>query len=388
MADVAAVPNPLRPTPRRLYGPGPTNVAPSVIGVMQQAMLGHLDAEFHEVLAEVVAMLRAVYRMPSGVALPLSAPGTAGMEAGMTSLVNAGDTVVVGVAGFFGERMAQAAHRRGARVVEVRAEPGDAVPNDQLVEAIDRHPETSLVAVVHAETSTGVRHPLPELAAHLRGRDVLLMADCVTSLGGIELDAEHWGVDYGFSCTQKCVGAPPGMSPIVVSERALERIRQASVRPPLMFDLDELAQYWIGRPVKYHHTVPVLQIYALHEALRLVCEEGLEARWRRHADAGGYLQDQLRQRGFDLLADPAYQLPQLSAVKVPQGVDGLQIQRRLVRDSGIEIGGPLGPSGPRIWRIGLMGVNATRDDADRALAALDDALAAADHRPAHLAATS
>lgn len=374
MTELNAAPKTLAPSARLLHGPGPTNVASSVTDVMQRPMLSHLDPEFHEVLAEVVDMLRQVYRHRSGYTLPLSLPGTAGMEVGITSLVDPGDTVVVGVAGFFGDRIAQAARRHGAHVVEVRAEPGQAVPNERIVEAVEQNPETVLVGVVHAETSTGVRHPLAELGLALRGRDVLLMADCVTSLGGIEVEPQRWGLDFSFSCSQKCLGAPAGMSPVTVSDRALERARSKRVTPPFTFDLDELANYYLQRPVKYHHTVPVLQLYALHEALRLVLEEGLEQRWQRHADAGSYLQQQLRQRNLELLADPVYQLPQLSAVRVPDGIDGPGIQRRLLHEFGMEVGGPLGGSGPRIWRIGLMGVNATRETADRTLAALDAVL--------------
>lgn len=375
MSGADSAPRPLAPTPRRLYGPGPSNVAPSVVDAMQRPLHGHLDPDFHEVLSEITGMLRRVYRHRHGYVLPLSYPGTAGMETGIMSLVDPGETVVIAAAGTFGERFVQAARRYGADVVEVRAEHGEAVPNDRIVEALDQHPQARLVGVVHAETSTGVRHPLAELAEALRGRDVLLMADCVTSLGGIEVDFDGWGIDYAYSCSQKCVGAPPGMSPVAVSERALEQARSTRVRPPYSFDLDELARYFIERPPTYHHTVPVLQLYALHEALRLVLEEGLEQRWERHADAGAYLQGKLRDRGFVLLADPAHQLPQLSAVRVPDGVDGPSVQRRLLREYGIEVGGPLGATGPRIWRIGLMGVNATRDAADEALEALEAVLA-------------
>lgn len=371
MNERLSVPSPATPSARRLYGPGPTNVAPTVATAMQQPLLSHLDPEFHGILNEVVEMLREVSRHPSGYVLPLSLPGTGGMETGIASLVDPGDTVVVGTAGFFGDRIVQAARRYGAEVVEVRAQSGEAVANDRILEAVERHPETVLVAVVHADTSTGVRHPLAELGDALRDRDVLLMADCVTSLGGIEVEPERWGVDFTFSCSQKCLGAPPGMSPVTVSERALERARAKRVRPPYLFDLDELANYYLQRPVKYHHTVPSLQLYALHEALRGLLQEGMERRWQRHADAGAYLQEQLRGRGFELLAAPAQQLPQLSAVRVPSGVDGPAVQRELLQEFGIEVGGPLGAEGPRIWRIGLMGVNATRESADEVLAALD-----------------
>jgi alanine-glyoxylate transaminase / serine-glyoxylate transaminase / serine-pyruvate transaminase len=230
--------------------------------------------------------------------------------------------------------------------------------------------------VVHAETSTGARHPLAELAGHVSGLDALLMADCVTSLGGIELEAGAWGVDYCYSCTQKCLGAPPGLSPVALSERALERIRVRRAPAPFCLDFELLRRYWVQRPAAYHHTLPILAYYALHEALRLALDEGLEERWERHAEAGAHLQAGLRERGFELLAEPDLQLPQLSAVRVPEGIDGRAVQARLLAEHGIEVGGGLGPGSPPIWRIGLMGTNATVDTADRVLEAMDAVLPA------------
>jgi alanine-glyoxylate transaminase/serine-glyoxylate transaminase/serine-pyruvate transaminase len=366
---------PLSPSPRLLAGPGPSNVAPSVREAMQHPMLGHLDPEFWAVCEEVVAMLELVYRRRSGATFPLSASGTSGLEAVLAGLLDTADTVIVGVAGFFGARLAEIARRAAARVITVEAPLGQAVPNDALLEALARHPRARALAVVHAETSTGVRHPLEELARELAERETLLVADCVTSLGGIELEPERWGIDACASCTQKCLGAPPGMAPLSLSERAVERLRARRAEVPLSLDLDLLARYWLERPAVYHHTAPVLHVYALHEALRLALEEGLEARWARHEEAGRYLQTQLRARGFDLLADEDVQLPQLTAVRVPEGIDGREVQLRLAREHGVEIGGGLGPSAPPIWRIGLMGVNATIATADRVLEALDAVVA-------------
>lgn len=359
---------------RRLLGPGPTNVDAEVLEAMQRPMLGHLDPQFHAILDDVVEMLRLVYRREDGVTLALSGTGTAGLEAGLDALVEPGDEVIVGTAGFFGDRMVELTRRRGATVIEVRAAPGKHVPTEQLVEALERHPGATAIGIVHADTSTGVRQPVSELTAALAGTDVLVLVDCVTSLGGIELDAGRFGLDYCFSCTQKCLGAPPGMSPVALSERALARIGRRESAASFYFDFELLARYWVERPPTYHHTVPILQVYALQAALRRVVAEGLEARWARHADAGAYLQAQLRARGLGLLADPAFQLPQLTAVYVPDGVDGRAVQRRLLDEHGIEIGGQLGASGPAIWRIGLMGENATRTAADIVLAALDDVL--------------
>jgi alanine-glyoxylate transaminase/serine-glyoxylate transaminase/serine-pyruvate transaminase len=365
----------LDPPQRLLCGPGPTNVEPSVLEAMRKPMLGHLDPHLHDILLEVVEMLRRAWRMPDGLVLPLQCTGTAGMEAGLANLLEPGETAIVARAGYFGRRIAEIARRCGAEVIAVNADWGEAVPNERILQELDRHPRARLVAVVHAETSTGVEHPLGELAAELRGRDVLLMADCVTSLGGVELDAGAWGIDYAYSCTQKCLAAPPGMSPVAVSEAALERIRSRRTPPPFSFDLLLLEKYWIERPAAYHHTAPILSIYALHEALRLLLEEGLEARWARHSEAGGHLQRALKERGLELLADPQHQLAPLTAVRVPDGIDGKEVQGRLLHEHGIEVGGGLGPMAPAMWRIGLMGGNATIETADRVLAAFDAVLA-------------
>jgi alanine-glyoxylate transaminase/serine-glyoxylate transaminase/serine-pyruvate transaminase len=373
----------LSPPDRLLCGPGPTNVEPAVLEAMRKPMLGHLDPDLHEILLDVVAMLREAWRMPDGLVLPLHCTGTGGMETGIANLLEPGDTAIVARCGFFGARIAEIARRHGVRVVEVEADWGEAVPNGRLLDALARHPEARLMAVVHAETSTGVEHELAELGAALRGGDTLLMADCVTSLGGVPLDVGEWGVDFACSCTQKCLAAPPGMSPLAVSARAMERIRSRRAPVPFSFDLLLLERYWIERPATYHHTAPVLGIYALHEALRRALAEGLEARWARHAEAAAYLREELEARGLEVLARPDCRLAPLTAVRVPEGVDGKAVQRRLLRHHGIEVGGGLGPDAPAMWRIGLMGRNASRAVAGRVLDALDAALSA---ERAHLAA--
>jgi alanine-glyoxylate transaminase/serine-glyoxylate transaminase/serine-pyruvate transaminase len=321
-------------------------------------------------------MLRAVWRASSDdLVLPLSATGTSGMEAGIVNLLAPGETVVVGQCGFFGMRIAEVARRHGAHVVVVEAEWGDVVTNRALLDALDEHPDARMVAVVHAETSTGVEHPLAELGEALRDRDVLLIADCVTSLAGVELDFAGWGIDYAYSCTQKCLGGPPGMSPVALSERALDRLAMRTHDVPFSLDLELLRRYWVQRPAAYHHTAPILQIYALHEALRLVLEERLERRWRRHRYAGAYLQQGLLAMGLELFARPSCQLAPLTGVRVPEDVEGKEVQRRLLREHGIEVGGGLGPTAPPMWRIGLMGINASQEIADRVLTAFEEVLA-------------
>ncbi len=365
---------PLDPPERLLCGPGPSNVDRRVIEAMTRPLLGYLDPDFVQILDQVVQMLRSVYRRSDGLTLPLSSTGTGGMEAGIAALVEPEDTVIVGVAGYFGARLAEVAQRARARVVEVKAPLGEPVPTDRLVDALRAHPQSRVLAVVQAETSTGARQPLEELASEVSSSETLLLVDAVTSLGGIELEPERWGIDYCYSCSQKCLAAPPGLSPVSLSERALARIRQRVQPLPFTFDFELLARYWLERPPTYHHTPPALQIYALHEALRLVLDEGLEARWRRHAEAGAHLQAGLRDRGLELLAKEGFRLPQLTAVLVPDGVDGRAVQTRLLREHGVEIGGGLAGS-PPIWRIGLMGANATRTVVGRVLEAFDAVLA-------------
>ncbi|HEY1568348.1 MAG TPA: aminotransferase class V-fold PLP-dependent enzyme, partial [Solirubrobacteraceae bacterium] len=357
-----------------LCGPGPCNVSPAALAALQKPLLGHMDPDFADILLEVVALQRIAYQADGGLVLPLQATGTSGMECGLAHLLEPGDTAIIGVNGFFGRRIVEIADRLGANVVKVAADWGEHVSNDALLEALEQHPDARLMCVVHAETSTGVQHPLAELGAALSGRDVLLMADCVTSLGGVELRFDDWGLDFAYSCSQKCVGAPPGMSPVAVSDRALGRIAARTHPLPYAIDLSLLEKYWVQRPLAYHHTTPVLNVYALHEALREVAAEGLEARWARHEDAGRFLQDEVRSRGLDLLAESDYQLPQLTAIRVPDGVDGKAVAGRMLHEHGIEIGGGLAGA-PPMWRIGLMGVNASRETASRVLDAFDAVLA-------------
>jgi alanine-glyoxylate transaminase / serine-glyoxylate transaminase / serine-pyruvate transaminase len=360
----------LAPPARLLCGPGPTNVDPAALAAMGKPMLGHLDPALHAILDELVEMLREVYGARDGIVLPLQSTGTSGMEAGIVNLVEQGETVIVGVSGYFGARIAEMARRQGANVVEVAEEWGRHVPNERLLEALERNPGARLMAVVHGETSTGVQHPLAELGEAMRGSDTLLMADCVTTLGGVPIDFDAWGVDYAYSCTQKCLGAPPGMSPLAVSPRALQRLETRTQPVPFSLDLRLLRAYWIDRPVSYHHTAPILHVYALHEVLRQTLAEGVEQRWARHEAAGRRFAASAEEAGLDVLAEAGHRLAPLTAVRVPEGIDGKEVQRRLLAERGMEVGGGLGAATPPIWRVGLMGPNATEEMADRVLAAL------------------
>ena len=364
----------LDPGDRLLCGPGPSNVHPAVLDAMRLPMNGHLDPDFWDILLDLVTGLRALWRRTEGgLTIALSSSGTSAMEAGFMNLVEPGDTVISCHWGFFGSRLNDFAHRVGANVVELTADFGQIVSVDRILQTLAANPGTKIVSVVHAETSTGAEFPLQELTEAMRasGYDALLYADCVTSLGGQQVEAEAWGIDYGYSCSQKALGCPPGIAPVTVSERAVGAMQRHQGPVPYYYDFEELSKYWIDRPIAYHHTMPILQYYALYTGVRLVLEEGLEARWERNADAGRYFQDQIRSRGYELLADADHQLVELTAIKVPEGIDGKEIQMRILREHGIEVGGGLGPKAPPIWRVGLMGVNANRETADRVLAAFD-----------------
>ncbi|MEO8477683.1 MAG: aminotransferase class V-fold PLP-dependent enzyme [Actinomycetota bacterium] len=368
---------PLDPGERLLCGPGPSNVHPSVLDAMRLPMNGHLDPDFWDILVDLVTGLRALWRRgDQGLTIALSSSGTSAMEAGFMSLIEPGDTVITCHWGFFGSRLNDFAHRVGANVVELSADFGQIVPVERIMETLAAHPQTKIVSVVHAETSTGAEFPLQEFAEALKsaGSEALLYADCVTSLGGQQVEAEAWRIDYGYSCSQKALGCPPGLAPVTVSDRAIVAMQRRQGPVPYYYDFEELAKYWIDRPITYHHTMPILQFYALYTGVRLALEEGLEARWARNADAGRYFQDEIRAGGYELLADPDHQLVELTAVKVPEGIDGKEIQTRILREHGIEVGGGLGPKAPPIWRVGLMGVNANREAADRVLAAFDAVL--------------
>lgn len=376
MADLASIPA-LHPGERLLCGPGPSNVHPTVLQALHLPMNGHLDPDFWAILDDLVVGLRALWRRgDQGLTISLSSSGNSAMEAGLMNLIDPGDTVLSCHWGFFGSRLNDFAQRVGADVVELTADMGQLVSVDRIMATLAANPGTKVVTVVHAETSTGVDFPLADLAAAMRdaGSEALLYVDCVTSLGGQRVEAEDWNIDYGLSCSQKALGCPPGLAPVTISDRAIEVMKSHKSPVPYYYDFEELARYWIDRPIAYHHTMPILQYYALYTGVKLVLDEGLEARWARNADAGRYFQEQITARGFELLADPDHQLVELTAVKVPEGIDGKEIQTRILREHGIEVGGGLGPKAPPIWRVGLMGVNATRETADRVLAAFDAVL--------------
>ena len=350
-------------------GPGPSNPAPEVIEAFARPVLGHLDPDFIALMDDVSVRLREVFCTTNPLTFAVSGTGSAGMEAAFVNFVGPGDTVVVAVNGVFGQRMCDVAGRCGAEVVRVEHAWGQPVDVERVLAA---HPEPRLIAVVHAETSTGVRSDIAELGAN-KG-DALLLADCVTSLGGIDVRTDEWAVDIAYSGTQKCLGVPPGLAPLTVSPRALERLRP--VPQSWYLDLNMIAKYVTGGGARaYHHTAPISMVYALHAGLGAVLNEGLAAAHARHAAVGRLLQDGLEERGFELFAAEGYRLPQLTSVRVPEGVDEAAIRTRLLTDYNIEIGGGLGELAGKGWRIGLMGHTARPRNVGAFLSALDAILA-------------
>jgi alanine-glyoxylate transaminase/serine-glyoxylate transaminase/serine-pyruvate transaminase len=339
---------------------------------MAQPLLGHLDPAFLAIADEVQERLRRLFGTANELTLPLSATGSAGMEACLANLLERGDEVVVGVAGVFGERMCDVAARIGARVTRVETEPGTALDPAATAAAIARV-RPRVVAFVHAETSTGVLQPVVEIARAARESGALVVLDCVTSLGGIPLEVDGWGIDAVYSGTQKCLSCPPGLSPASFSPRALERVRgRATPVQSWYLDVTLLSAYF-GEKRVYHHTAPISAIYGLAEGLRIVEEEGMETRAARHRTAAAALVAGLAPLGFEPLVDEAVRLPTLTSVRLPERVAAAgeaALRRRLLDVYGIEVGGGLGKLAGRIWRIGLMGENARVENVERFLAAL------------------
>ena len=351
---------------RILMGPGPGNPYPEVTAAFTRPMLGHLDPEFLALLDETNDALRAVYRTDNRLTFPVSATGSAGMEAAFVNVIEPGDVAVIGVNGVFGDRMCDVAARCGAEVVRVDAPWGSPIDPEQLLGA---HPSPKVIAIVHAETSTGVRNDIAPLG-EAKG-DALLLVDCVTSLGGIPVEIDAWGVDIAYSGTQKCLGVPPGLSPFTMSSRARERLVDRS--QSWYLDVSMIAAYVeFGATRSYHHTAPISMVFALHAGLGALLEEGLETSWQRHAECGSLLQDGLVERGFELFAAPGHRLPQLTTVVVPEGVDEAKVRRRLLDEYRIEIGGGLGEYAGKVWRIGCMGHTARRSNVALLLGAIDE----------------
>lgn len=352
---------------RILMGPGPCNPYPEATEALSRPLLGHLDPDFLAILDQTCDRLRTVWGTTNPLTLPVSGTGSAGMEAALVNLVHPGDVVVIGVNGLFGQRMCDVAGRAGAEVVAVEAPWGE--PLDPAA-VLAGHPAPAIIALVHAETSTGVRNDVASVAAG-KG-DALLLADCVTSLGGIPVDVDGWGVDAAYSGTQKCLGVAPGLAPLTVGPRAWER---RVARPQSWYlDLGMIGDYTSGGTRKYHHTAPVAMVTSLNAGLGALLDEGLEASWARHQACGQALQDGLVKMGLELCVADGHRLPELTTVWIPAGVDDAAVRRRLLDHYGIEIGSGAGPWAGRAWRIGCMGHTARPRNVTLLLAALAEVL--------------
>lgn len=361
-------------TDRLLLGPGPSNPYPEAVAALGRPMLGHLDPEFITLLDETSDRLRKVFKTANALTFPISATGSAGMEACFVNLLERGETAIIGVNGVFGERMSEVARRCGADVVRVEEQWGRALEPGRLLDAQREHPNARLVAVVHAETSTGVENEIAPLRA-LQDTDTLLLVDTVTSLAGIPVEVDAWGVDACYSGTQKCLGVPPGLSPVTFSARAVERVRDRAEPPQSWYlDLGLIGAYVGGSTRTYHHTAPISMIFSLHAALGAVLDEGLEAAWERHRRAGERLQRELPELGFRLIAQDGHRLPQLTSAWLPEGADDAALRKGLLEGHGIEVGAGLGEFSGKAWRIGLMGHSARDRSVTTLLGALGELL--------------
>ena len=345
--------------PRLLMGPGPSDVNPRVLAAMARPTVGHLDPQFLEVLNEIREMLQAVFRTRNQLTLAVSGTGSAGMETCVVNLIEPGDKMLVCIGGVFGTRMSDVAARAGAKVSTINVPWGQVFTPEMIQEAIDRDGPFKVVGIVHAETSTGAAQPIAPISEVVHAAGALFLVDTVTSLAGMEVEVDGWRVDACYSGTQKCLSCPPGLSPVTFSPAAEEVIANRRTKVQSWYlDMNMVRQYW-GSERLYHHTAPINMNYALHEALRIVLEEGLEARWARHLRVHRALKAGLEAFGIRYLADPAHQLPMLNAVAAPEGVEEAVVRKRLLDDYSIEIGAGLGEFKGKAWRIGIMGESAT-----------------------------
>ena len=358
---------------RLLLGPGPSNAAPSVLRAMSQPLLGHLDPLFVGMMEEIKVMLRQVFLTKNEMTFPVSGTGSAGMEFCLVNLLEPGDEAVVCVNGYFGARLAEIADRCGARVTKVEAPWGKVIEPQQVADVL-KSARPKLVAVVQAETSTGVLNPIEEISRIVHQAGALLVVDAVTSLGASPLKMDDWQVDAVYSCTQKGLSAPPGLAPVSLGPRAMEAATKRKRKVQSWYlDVNLLSSYW-GQERVYHHTAPISMNYALHEALRLVVQEGLEARWRRHEQNHLALKRGLEAMKLEIASQAGHQLWQLNAISVPAGVDEAAVRKRLLEEFNIEVGAGLGPLKGKIWRVGLMGENSRPEVVETFLSALKKVL--------------
>ncbi|MFQ3671885.1 MAG: alanine--glyoxylate aminotransferase family protein, partial [Verrucomicrobiia bacterium] len=353
-----------------LLGPGPSTTHPEVYRALSRPTLGHLDPVFIGLMDEVRELIQRLAHTGNRLTLPISGTGSAGMEASFVNFIEPGDRVLILQNGVFGTRMKDVAGRLGAQVDSVDVEWGRPMDPELVREKLTAG-RYDLVAVVHAETSTGVRNPVAEIGELVRPTGALFLVDSVTGLGGIPVDVDGWGVDLFYSGTQKCLGCPPGLAPFSASDRAVAKLQGRRTKVPNWYlDLSMIVNYWDGAKRAYHHTAPINMIYGLYAALQTILREGEEAVFARHQAAHERLVAGLERLGLDLLVEPEWRLPMLNAIKVPAGVDEAGVRQAMLKNHGIEIGAGLGPLAGKIWRIGLMGHNARPEVVDRCLTAL------------------
>jgi alanine-glyoxylate transaminase / serine-glyoxylate transaminase / serine-pyruvate transaminase len=376
MTDQPAIPNEypgLKVPPRLLMGPGPSLVDPRVLQAMALPLVGHLDPYFLEVMDRTQELLRYVFETENRLTVPVSGTGSAGMEAAVANLVESGDRVLVCINGYFGQRLADMAGRYGAQVETLTRPWGEVFSAQEIQQALERQP-AKVVAIVQAETSTGALQPLDEIARVVQAAGGLLIVDAVTSLGGVPVRVDALGIDACYSGTQKCLSVPPGLAPVTFGPRAVQALQNRKTRVANWYlDLSLVEKYW-GRERTYHHTAPISANYGLYEGLRIVAEEGLEARWERHLQNARLLWQGVEALGLSLHVPEAHRLPSLTTVRVPDGVDEARLRARLLHEYNIEIGGGLGELKGKVWRVGLMGFASRRENVTLFLAALEELL--------------
>ena len=368
-----ASPSPLSPSARLLLGPGPSDVHPRVLAALGLPLLGHMDPEFIALMDETQDLLRYVFQTENRLTLAVSGTGSAGMEAVVVNLIEPGDSMLVCVNGVFGSRMVDVAERAGAKVTVIERPYGEVFDPEEVRAAVKRV-GPKVVGIVHAETSTGAWQPVEEIARIAHEAGALIAIDAVTSLGGVPVKIDEWGIDAVYSGTQKCLSCPPGLSPVSFSPRAAELIANRKTKVQSWYlDMSMIQKYW-GSDRVYHHTAPISMNFAFREALALVVEEGLEARHARHALNANALKAGLAAMGIGIVTVAGHQLPQLTCAQIPDGIDDMAVRRRLLNDWGIEVGGGLGSLKGKAWRIGLMGHNSRQANVTLLLAALETCL--------------
>ena len=356
-------------SPRILMGPGPSMADPRVLKAMATPLVGHLDPEFLALMDTTQQLLRYVFETENQLTIPVSGTGSASMEAAICNMIETGDKMLVCCNGYFGHRMKDMAERYGATVTMINRPWGEVFTPEEVEAELKKNP-VDIVGIVHAETSTGARQPLDDIARIVHEHGALLIADAVTSLGGLPVRVDAVGIDVCYSGGQKCLSVPPGASPLTLNQRAVERLQNRKTRVANWYlDLATVQKYW-GAERTYHHTAPISSIYALYEGLRLIADEGLENRWQRHQKNAEYMWEALQEIGFECHVEEAYRLPSLTTVKLPDGIDEASVRKQLLHDYNIEVGGGLGELKGKVWRIGLMGYTSRKENVHALVSAL------------------